>query len=56
MIDYAVAHADEILLVVTSVVTAASVIAKLTPTPKDDVVLEAVMKLVNFLALSRKAK
>lgn len=56
MIDYIVTHADEILLAVTSVITAASIVAKLTPTPKDDVVLEAVMKVVNFLALSRKAK
>jgi len=48
---YIVAHWDDILLAITSVVTAASIIARLTPTDKDDLFLA---KVVNFLALSKK--
>lgn len=41
-----------ILTAITSVIAAASAIAALTPTPKDDSFLAKVKGLVNFLALN----
>ena len=41
---------DQVLLAVTSLVTFASIVVKLTPSSKDD---KIVMKIVNFLSLAR---
>jgi hypothetical protein len=54
MIDYIITHQEEILLAATSIVTAASVIVKLTPTPKDDAFFAGLLKVLNFLAISKK--
>lgn len=48
--NWLVENYEGILLAVTSVVTAASAIAALTPTDKDD---KVIAKIVNFLALNR---
>jgi hypothetical protein len=45
------AHWDDLLLIFTSIVTVASVIAKLTPNKWDDTF---VARIVDFLALSKK--
>jgi hypothetical protein len=54
MIDYLTANWAEILLIVTSIHAAASVIVKLTPTPKDDEALAKIMKLFEAIALNKK--
>ncbi len=51
--EFLIAHWDEILLAITSIVTAASIIVKLTPTPKDDSVLEKVTAVLKFLAINK---
>lgn len=38
--------------VITSVVTLASIIAALTPTPKDDVIVAKIRRIVGLLALN----
>lgn len=48
---WSVAHWDQILLAITSVVTTASVIARLTPSDKDDAFIA---RIANFLALNKK--
>ena len=45
-------HFDEILIAITSVVTAASAICALTPTPKDDNFIAKVRNFLNILALN----
>lgn len=50
--DFILNHWDEILLAVTSVIAAASAIAALTPTPKDDAFLHTIRKVVDALALN----
>lgn len=45
-------HLDEVLIAVTSVVTAASAICALTPTPKDDNFIAKVRSFLNVLALN----
>ena len=52
--DWLIANWDNILFAVTSIVTGASILVKLTPTQKDDAVLAKVMKVLDFLALSKK--
>jgi hypothetical protein len=46
------AHADQIIAALTSIVTGASAIAALTPTPKDDTFVGKLYKIIDFLALN----
>ena len=46
MLDYITTHGETILAWIGGIVSCASIIVKLTPTTKDDSVLE---KIVNFL-------
>ena len=45
-------HSDQIINALTAIVTGASALAALTPTPKDDTFLGKVYKLVDWLALN----
>ena len=47
-------NSDDIFNIVTAIIAAASVIAAVTPTPKDDSVLSTVKAVVNFLAINVK--
>lgn len=48
------AHLDEIVLVITSLVTAGSIIVKLTPTLRDDAYWLKVIKFIGkYIALNR---
>jgi hypothetical protein len=55
LVNFVKSHLQDIILIVTSVVTIASVIVKLTPTQADDAVLAKVMPWIEKLALNRKA-
>lgn len=46
------AHADQIIAALTSIVTGASAIAALTPTPKDDTFVGKLYKIIDWLALN----
>ena len=48
------AHKLEIIALVGGIVTVASVVVKMTPTPKDDAALAVVVKVLNSLALNPK--
>ena len=52
--EWLIENWDKILLALTSIVTGASIIARLTPTKKDDKVIEAIMKLINVIAINPK--
>ena len=45
-------HSDQIIDALTAIVTGASALAALTPTPKDDTFLGKAYKLVDWLALN----
>lgn len=45
-------HWPQVLTAASGVVTAASVIAKITPTPKDDAWVAKAVKVLDFLALN----
>ena len=45
-------HSDQIINALTAIVTGASALAALTPTPKDDTFLGKVYKLGDWLALN----
>ena len=45
------ANAKEILAIIGAVVTVASLIVKLTPTPKDDAVLAKIIRVLSALSL-----
>lgn len=52
MIEYVVNNWDSIAAIVAAVVTVASGVASLTPTPVDDGVMRKVRKVVDVLALN----
>jgi|TARA_R110002153_G_scaffold110761_2_gene252247 hypothetical protein len=52
IIKYIISNVDGILLVLSSVVAAASAIAALTPTPKDDGIASKAYKIIDWLALN----
>jgi hypothetical protein len=45
-------HADQIINALTAIVTGASALAALTPTPKDDSFIGKIYKVIDFLALN----
>ena len=52
MIDYIIENKKQLFGIVTAVIAAASAIAALTPTPKDDTIIGKAYKLVDWLALN----
>ena len=52
IISYLVSNVDSILFAVSAIVAAASAIAALTPTPKDDAVAAKAYKVLDWLALN----
>jgi hypothetical protein len=52
MIEYITENKDQLFGVVTAVIAAASAIAALTPTPKDDGLIKKIYKIIDFLALN----
>ena len=52
IISYLVSNVDSILFAVSTVVAAASAVAALTPTPKDDSVVAKAYKVLDWVALN----
>lgn len=51
-LDFARAHGGALLEIAFAIISAASLIAALTPTPRDDLLLGKIYKLVDALALN----
>lgn len=52
IISYLVSNVDSILFTVSAVVAAASAVAALTPTPKDDSIVAKAYKVLDWVALN----
>ena len=52
--NWVLENADNIFAILTAIVTSASVIAALTPTPKDDSFLSKARAVIDFLAINVK--
>ena len=52
MFQFMMSHLDSVLIAVSGIVTGASALAALTPTPIDDCLLAKVRRLVDMLALN----
>tara|TARA_B110000495_G_C22511777_1_gene313010 strand:+ start:190 stop:378 length:189 start_codon:yes stop_codon:yes gene_type:complete len=52
LINYIIDNKDTLIGTLTAIVAAASAIAALTPTPKDDGWAAKLLKIVDFLALN----
>jgi len=52
IISYLVANVDSILFAVSAVLAAASAVAALTPTPKDDSIVAKAYKVLDWVALN----
>ncbi len=52
MINYIIENQEQLFGVVTAVIAAASAIAALTPTPKDDTFIGKAYKVIDWLALN----
>lgn len=51
--EYFLANWDSILLIISGAISTASVIVKLTPTPKDDAILAKVIAFLKILSLNK---
>jgi hypothetical protein len=51
-VNWVVEHGDAILLAGTSMIAAASAIAALTPTPKDDKAIKYIRKVIDVIAMN----
>jgi len=45
---------ETVLLIITSIISLASVIVKVTPTPKDDAILAKVLNFLKIIGLYKK--
>lgn len=54
LIQWVVANAKELWVIVASVVTVASLIVKITPTQKDDAILAKILPFLEKIALNKK--
>ena len=54
IITWAMTHKVELMAIIGGVVTVASIVVKMTPTPKDDAILAKVVSVLNALALNPK--
>ena len=52
--DFIINNWEHILAIGTSLVTAASIVVRLTPTKKDDEAMGKVMKILNLVAINPK--
>lgn len=52
IISYLVSNVDSILFAVSAIVAAASAVAALTPTPKDDSIVAKAYKVLDWVALN----
>lgn len=53
--EWIILNWDTVLLAITSIVTAASIIVKLTPTQKDDAVMAKILKALELISLNKKS-
>jgi len=56
IITWVTTNWEHLALIVTSMVTVASLIVKLTPTTKDDTVLAAIVKVLTAISLNKESK
>ena len=52
--DWLMNNWQTVLLIITSIVTLASIIVKLTPTPNDDAILAKVINFLKVIGLYKK--
>ena len=52
MLDFIITNIDTIFIIITSIVSAASAIAALTPTTVDDGIVAKIRRMVDVLALN----
>ena len=52
VINWILGHKGELIGILTGIVTVASAIAALTPTPKDDSIVGKLYKIVDMLAIN----
>jgi len=56
IINWLTTNWEHLALAVTSMVTTASIIVKLTPTVKDDTILAAIIKVLNVIGLNKTSE
>ncbi len=56
MLDYITTHSETILAWIGGIVSCASIIVKLTPTTKDDSVLEKVINFLDYFSIVNTKK
>lgn len=55
VVNWIVAHIDDIIAIYLGLVGVASIIVKLTPTLKDDTILKSIIRFIGrYIALNRK--
>ena len=54
IMEWIIANWESILLIISGAISVASIIVKLTPTPKDDAILSKVIAFLKILSLNKK--
>ncbi len=52
--EWILANWENVLLIISGVISVASIIVKLTPTPNDDAILARVISFLKILSLNKK--
>lgn len=56
MFEFIVNHVDDVFALIGAIVSCASIIVKLTPTTKDDTVLEKVINVLDYVSVFNTKK
>ena len=56
MFEFIVNHVDDVFALIGAIVSCASIIVKLTPTTKDDSVLEKVINVLDYVSVFNTKK
>ena len=54
IVSYITTNWQDLMLIITTLVTVASLIAKMTPTKVDDKIVDKILGFLNFMAINKK--
>lgn len=55
VIEYVINNWDQVIELILAIIGVASIIAKITPTPEDDKIVDKILSVINVVALTKKS-
>lgn len=56
VIEYVINNWNQVIELILAIIGVASIIAKITPTPEDDKIIDKILGVINVIALTKKGK